>query len=169
MVLCYFTLYHCPGPPRHSAEKRQADVYLFFMSAHADCCFYDWLGPPFLIQPRESEPARKTVTASDQTRGFGIRMQVPQSCGFMRHSSRRGDRRDLVAVNIACELADSHSETTVECLIVIDARETLHVTAPHQPSRGHFCGLCAEERGLTVFFFLDVVNFLFTQMETLNV
>lgn len=153
MVLYYFTLYQCPSPPRHSAEKHQSDVYLFFMSAHSDCCFYDWLGPPFLILSRESEPARKTVTASDQTWGFGIRMQVPQSCGFLRHSSQRGDRHDPVTVNIACELADSSSETTLECLIIVDARETLHITAPHQPSRGHFCGLRAEEHGLTFIFF----------------
>lgn len=96
-------------------------------------------------------------------------MQVPQSRGFLRHSSLRGDRRDPVTVNIACELADSHSETTLECLIVMDARETLHVTAPHRPSRGHFCGLRAEERGLTFIFFLEVVKFLFTQRETVNV
>lgn len=96
-------------------------------------------------------------------------MQVPQSCGFLRHSSLRGDHCDPVTVNIACELSDSHSETTLECLIVIDPRETLHVTAPHQPRSGHFCGLRAEECGLTFIFFLDVVNFLFTKMETVNV
>lgn len=42
--------------------------------------------------------------------GLGVRMQVPQSCGFLQHSSLQRGRCDPVTVNTACKLPDSHSK-----------------------------------------------------------
>lgn len=63
--------------------------------------------------------------ASDQTWGcrqaFSIRMQVPQSCGFLWHSLLQRDHCDPGAVNTACKLFKQPLKTTLECLITIDS------------------------------------------------
>lgn len=68
--------------------------------------------------------------------GFGIRMQVPQSCGFLWYSSLQRDYCDPVTVNIACELSNSHSKPHWN--VSSPFSHTLHIMASLLPSYGHF-------------------------------
>lgn len=96
---------------------------------------------------------------------LGIRMQVPQSCGFLRHSSLHGGHRGPFIVNTACTqplgnhtgMSHHHrwvSQNAPRCGPHF-SRPTVIFVAP---------SLRDEKPGLT-FIFSDSVHVLFTRME----
>lgn len=111
-------------------QQRTSDWCLFiFLSPRSDCCSCDWLRPAFSVRSRESRPAWKTVTPSDQTWGFGDKnagaaeLRVPEA--FL------AARRPTAAHSLWTLPARSHSETTLECLIIIaESRKTLLAAGP---------------------------------------